>query len=212
MINVENISYQYPQSSAPVLTAFSASFKPGEIVALRGRNGCGKTTLTKLLAGILRPSQGTIQINETDISQMDLFAIGQRLGYVFQNPNRQLFCDTVYQEVAFGLVNLEFTPERIKEQVDYYLDYFGLSHYRETFPGKLSHGEKQRLALAAVLALGTDYLALDEPTTGLDVSRRGELGRLLHRLKEEQNCGIIIASHDDGFITRYADRELVMGQ
>ena len=210
MIRVNNVYYQYPCSPTPVLKNYSASFAPGEITALRGVNGCGKTTLTKLLAGILRPGQGTIHINNTDTSRLDLFEIGQSLGYVFQNPNRQLFCETVYQEVAFGLTNLKIPPEQIKEKTDYNLDYFGLSSYRDIFPGKLSHGEKQRLALAAVLALGTDYLVLDEPTTGLDVSRRGELGRILQDLRDKHGCGIIVASHDEGFISRYADSELVM--
>lgn len=210
MITMENVCYQYPQAGAPVLKGFSANFNRGEIVAVRGKNGCGKTTLTKLLTGILRPDKGRICIDNLDISGLDLFEIGRRVGYVFQNPNRQLFCDTVYQEVSFGPVNLELEEAQVAEKVNYYLDYFGLTSHRDDYPGQLSHGEKQRLALAAVLALGTDYLVLDEPTTGLDVYRRRELGDILRRLKQEQGCGIVIASHEADFIARYADRELVM--
>jgi energy-coupling factor transporter ATP-binding protein EcfA2 len=94
----------------------------------------------------------------------------------------------------------------------HFLDYFDLSPYRETYPGKLSVGEKQRLALAAVLALGTDYLVLDEPTTGLDIRRQRELGEMLSRLRQDLNCGIVLVSHEDGFIARYADREQVMAR
>jgi len=193
-----------------VLDGFSACFERGEIVAVTGRNGCGKTTLTKLLVGMLRPSSGLVSIDGLDSSGMDLFEIGQRVGYVFQNPNNQLFCDKVFNEVAYGLRNLGLDEAQAEARVDFYLGFFGLSCYRDSYPGKLSHGEKQRLALAAVLALGTDYLVLDEPTTGLDVRRQRELGELLVDLRRSLNCGIILVSHEADFINRFADRELVM--
>jgi len=210
MISVDSVSYDYPLADAPVLADFSASFERGEIVAISGKNGCGKTTLTKLLAGILRPSSGLVSIDGVNAVNLDLFEIGQRIGYVFQNPNRQLFNDTVYNEVAFGLRNLGFSVEQTEENVVRYLDFFDLTHYREVYPGKLSMGEKQRLALAAVIALGTNYLVLDEPTTGLDVRRRFGLGDMLLRIRQEHNCGIVFVSHENDFIARYADRELVM--
>ena len=210
MIDIENVTFMYPQSAAPVLSGFSACFGRGEIVAVTGRNGCGKTTMTKLLAGMLRPAAGRISIDGADTARMDLFEIGQKLGYIFQNPNNQLFCDTVYNEAAYGLRNQGLPENEVSQRADSFLELFGLSRYRETYPGKLSLGEKQRLALAAVLALGTDYLALDEPTSGLDVYRRRELGDLLVKLKLELNCGIIFVSHESGFISRYADRELAM--
>ena len=210
MINVEYISYIYPSADAPVIDAFSASFRRGEIVAITGKNGCGKTTLTKLLVGILRPTSGLVSIDGVNMINMDLFEIGQRIGYVFQNPNRQLFCDTAFNEVAFGLRNMGFDEMHTEEKAAFYLDYFALSSYREAYPGKLSHGEKQRLALAAVLALGTNYLVLDEPTTGLDHRRQCELGEMQSELRQELKCGIVLVSHEVDFIARYADRELVM--
>jgi len=210
MIEVKGAAYRYPKSDTPVFTEFSAQFARGEIIAITGKNGCGKTTLTKLLAGILRPVAGHISIDGLNVSDMDLFEIGQHVGYVFQNPNRQLFCDTVFNEAAYGLRNLGFDDEKAKQEAEQYLEYFGLMGYRDAYPGKLSHGEKQRLALAAVLALGTDYLVLDEPTTGLDVRRQRELGELLLDLRREFNCGIIFVSHETEFATRFADRELVI--
>jgi len=210
MISVENAYYKYPTADAYALAGFSARFQRGEITAVRGKNGCGKTTLTKLLAGILRPSSGNVTIDSIDTSSMGLFDFGRRVGYVFQNPNRQLFCDTVYNEVAFGLRNMKMEEEQTTEKVSYYLGYFDLMQYGDLYPGKLSMGEKQRLALAAVLALGTDYLVLDEPTTGLDARRSGELGLLLSELRDQFGCGIVLVSHEAGFIARYADRELVM--
>jgi len=212
MINVENIAYKYPKSGEPVFSDFSAQFAPGEITAVTGKNGSGKTTLTKLLAGIIRPSAGRVTIDGLDTAGMNLFEIGQRIGYVFQNPNRQLFCDTVFNEVAYGLHNIGMDETAVPQTVENYLEFFGLSRYRSMFPGKLSLGEKQRLVLAAVLALGTDYLVLDEPTGGLDVRRRREFGDMLVNLRYELDRGIILVSHDAGFITRYADRELVIGR
>ena len=192
------------------MSALSVHFERGEIVAVRGKNGCGKTTLTKLLTGILRPTSGRVLIDELDAAGMNLFEIGRRIGYVFQNPCRQLFCDTTFNEVAFGLRNTGLDEDAVADKVNYYLEYFGLAQYSDTYPGKLSLGEKQRLALAAVLALGTDYLVLDEPTSGLDTRRRKELGNILTDLRSKLNCGVILVSHESGFISRYADRELVM--
>ena len=209
MICVDDVSYKYPAGDY-VLSRFSAEFRRGEIAAVRGKNGCGKTTLTKLIMGILHPSAGRISIDGFDTSAMGLFDIGRRVGYVFQNPNRQLFCDTAFNEVAFGLRNLKLNEELVEEKTSQYLEYFDLERYRDIYPGKMSLGEKQRLALAAVLALGTDFLILDEPTTGLDACRRDELGNLLTKLRQELNCGIVLVSHESGFIARYADRELVM--
>ncbi|MCL1827873.1 MAG: energy-coupling factor ABC transporter ATP-binding protein [Oscillospiraceae bacterium] len=210
MIMIENVTYRYPGSAKPVLSGFSAYFDRGEIVAVRGKNGIGKTTLTKLLTGMLRPQTGRILINGADISGMDLFEIGQKIGYVFQNPNRQLFRDTVYNETAYGLKNMGLNNEQTERRATRYLDYFGLASYRDDYPGKLSFGEKQRLALAAVLALGTDYLVLDEPTAGLDVYRRRELGDMLKNLRRDTDCGVVFVSHEADFIARTADRELVM--
>ena len=212
MISIEHITFQYPQGSAPVLEDFSAHFERGEIVAVSGKNGCGKTTLSKLMAGILRPDKGRICIDDLDIRGLDLFEIGQRLGYVFQNPARQLFCETVYREVAYGLINLGLKKEAVALKADHYLDYFGLSAYRDDYHGNLSQGEKRRLALAAVLALGTDYLVLDEPTSGLDMYRRRELGDILGQLRRDMACGIVLISHEADFIARYADRELVTAE
>ena len=212
MIEVSNLTFAYTNAAAPVLRDFSAGFERGEIVALTGKNGCGKTTLTKLLVGLLRPSSGRVAVDESDIGPMDLFAIGKRVGYVFQNPNRQLFCETAYEEVAYGVRKLGKNEADTETIVNRHLERFGLTRYRGIFPGKLSLGEKQRLVLAAILALGTSYLVLDEPTTGLDAGRRAELGETLLQTRGELNCGIIVAGHDEAFFARYADRELVMAK
>ena len=210
MIEVHDLTFRYPVNDTPVFSDFSAQFRRGEITAVSGRNGCGKTTLAKLISGILRPSAGCVRIDGDDTSGMDLFSIGRRVGYVFQNPNRQLFCDTVYNEISFGLKNLGTDDAVIGEKVESSLGYFSLLRYRDIYPGRLSHGEKQRLAVACVLALGTDYIILDEPTSGLDIRRQRELGELLVKLRDDRDCGIVVISHRAGFIERFADREVVM--
>ena len=210
MIKVENITFQFPQGAAPIFKDFSARFERGEIVALAGKNGYGKTTLSMLLAGILRPGIGHIFIDDYDTSRYSLFEIGQKLGYVFQNPNRQLFCKTVYHEVIYGLRKQGQKKKQAAEKADQYLDYFGLTAYRNQYHGHLSLGEKQMLALAAVFALGTDYLVLDEPTIGLDMHQRHELGDMLFKLRQEQNCGIVLICQESAFTSRYSDRELVI--
>ena len=210
MIKVDSITFKYPNASDPIFLDYNESFNRGEIALISGRNGSGKTTLTKLLTGILRPLMGKITIDGDNASKMDLFDIGQRVGYVFQNPNRQLFCDTVYNEIAYGLLNQRINAEAIEHTVEHYLAIFGLSELRNAYPGKLSHGEKQRLALAAVLSLGTDYLVLDEPTTGLDIRRRKELFEILIKLRRSKNIGIVLVSHAADFISAAIDRELVI--
>ena len=210
MIDIQNVSFAYPRTKNKILSDISMSFSSGEICALTGTNGCGKTTLTKLMVGILRPDSGRILIDNEDIASKNLFEIGQRVGYVFQNPVKQLFCSTVYEEIAFGLKNRGASGAELDEQVRKYMELFHISHHAEDYPGSLSHGEKQRTVLASVLSLGTKYLVLDEPTTGLDMRGRHELGDMLTALKTENGCGMIIVSHERGFIEKYAGREVIM--
>lgn len=210
MIEVHGVSYKYPKTDEYVLHSLSLDFRRGEICAVTGPNGCGKTTLTKLMTGVLRPDEGSILIDGCDEAGMGLFEIGQRIGYVFQNPSKQLFCATVNEEIAFGLKNQGMSEGDIEDTLAYYTERFRLSHHRDDYPGRLSQGEKQRVVLAAVLSMGTDYLILDEPTTGLDVRGRHELGEILRGLVRERETGILIVSHERGFISRYADREVVM--
>ncbi len=209
MISLENVSYTYPRSDAPVLSGYSCSFECGEITAITGENGCGKTTLTKLIVGMLRPDSGVVRLDGADNKAMDLFDIGRLVGYVFQDPRRQLFCATVYDEIAYGLKNMKLPSDEIEEKTAYYMDLFRLAKYRNLYPGKLSQGEKQRLVLAAVLAMGTRYVILDEPTTGLDMCSRSELGELLLKIKADGK-GVVFVSHERSFIETYADRELVI--
>ena len=209
MIALENVAFRYPKAERDVLSGLSCRFDAGECVAVTGRNGCGKTTMVRLICGILRPTAGRITVDGTDTAKMDLFSIGRLIGCVFQDPSRQLFCTSVEEEVRFGLVNMGLPEAEIAERTERYLKFFRLEHLAGAFPGTLSQGERQRVVLAAVLAMGTRYLLLDEPTSGLDMRARGELGDALTELTR-QGCGVIFVSHERTFIESRATREWVM--
>lgn len=204
-IELSQVTFFYPQKIKPALTRIDLAIEKGEITAIVGPNGSGKTTLTKLMIGVLKPAEGTVNLAGRPIAGYSLAEIGRHVGYVFQNPNLQLFCSTVYEEVGFGLVNQGCEPAAVQERVDFYLDYFELTAYRNAFPLHLSQGEKQRLAIAAVLANEPEFLIMDEPTTGLDAYRKKLLEDHLKKIAR-LGRGIILVSHDAPFVSRMADR------
>ena len=210
MIQAKNISFRYPKGNHWVLRNFSADFKKSDITAITGSNGCGKTTLSRLLVGILKPQRGNIYLDDVDIAQLSLAEVGKKVGLVMQNPDRQIFCPTVWEEIAYGLENLDLSRAEIETRINHYLNYFQLYHQRNSFPYEMSHGEKQRLVLAAVLAMQPDYLLLDEPTASLDVYRRQLLGEILQKIHKDLRTGIIIISHDRSFIQHYPTCEINM--
>ncbi len=211
MIAFRHVSFRYPNSARDVLHNYSAVFEKGEIVALTGANGCGKTTLTRLIAGIVKPSSGEVLIAGQSTRALSLFEIGQRVGYLFQDPARQLFCDTVESEIAFGLRNMGKDQAEIARISEEFMAEMGLLPLRKAFPGTLSQGEKQRVVLACVLSMGAPYLVLDEPTNGLDMHARQILKDRLKQIRCERGCGMLIVSHDRAFIGAVADREEVLG-
>jgi energy-coupling factor transport system ATP-binding protein len=183
----------------------------GTFTVLMGENGSGKTTIGKLLLGILKPVSGRILFEENDLSGYSLAQVAKRVGYLFQDPSRQLFGISVYEDLAFPLRLRGYTEEQIEEQVEPVLDDLDIAHLREHPPYQLSQGEKQRAALAGILLNGAEYLVLDEPTTALDPERKKNLGELLLRLKD-RGVGILMIGHDQGFVRTYADRCLRLGQ
>ncbi len=210
MIRALGASYRYPgegQVVAPVDLAIHAS----DVTALFGPNGSGKTTLGKLLAGILKPTSGRVEILGEDTRTLSLGRIGQRLGYLFQEPDRQIFTARVDEELALAQ-RLRGVPEDdVLGRVEEMLDRFRLEHLREAFPFDLSRGEKQRLALAAIMINRPPFLVLDEPTTALDVVRKAELSALLSQATEG-GVGMLIISHDRSFVARHATRILELSR
>ncbi|MEL7566872.1 MAG: ABC transporter ATP-binding protein [Dehalobacterium sp.] len=208
-LELRDVSFSYPRQDRLVLSGIDLVFKKEGITALVGPNGSGKTTLTKLIMGILSPITGGVYLEEQSLAKFSLAQIGCRIGYIFQNPDQQLFCRTVMEEIGFGLKYRGCSPEAVTERVEFLLEYFELTNYCRNFPLHLSRGEKQRVAMAAVLAHEPEFLILDEPTAGLDIYRKKLLGTYLTKISR-LGRGTMIVSHDHSFVENTADRVVVL--
>ncbi len=207
-LELEQVSFAWPQGRE-VLKGIDLTLSQEDTVALMGSNGSGKTTLGKVIMGILQPTAGEVRLAGRPITEYPLAQRGKRIGYVFQNPERQLFAATVADEIGFALKYRGLDPGEVQERVDEMLDLMELGQYAETFPFNLSHGEKQRLALAAVMALEPEFIILDEPSTGLDWVRKRRLAAMLDRIRQRK-VGYIVVSHDHGFSRRLCSSALTL--
>lgn len=207
-IEIEKISYEYPRGRK-VFENFSLELNKSETTVLTGKNGCGKTTLTKLIMGIFKPSFGEIKLFGQSTKEMSLGAIGEIIGYVFQYPERQLFGTTVMEELTFPLLFKGYNKEETIDKAEEMIKIFDLEKVKNSYPFFLSYGEKRRLAIASVLMVGPKYLILDEPTASLDKERIEKLSQVLENLKK-RNIGILIISHNKDFIERHKDRIIAL--
>jgi energy-coupling factor transport system ATP-binding protein len=207
---IENLCCRHEDGSE-TLKNLSLEIKQGEFVAILGHNGAGKTTLVSHLMGFYRPSSGRILLNGKDISKYSTAQLSQQIGYLFQNPDSQIFMNSVFEEVRFGLENLKMPEEEMKKRVNSALEMMELSAYRKRHPQALSRGQRQRLAVASILALEPDLLVLDEPTTGQD---RGHIHKFLDKIRELNRLGktVILITHDMELAAEYAERIIVMKQ
>jgi energy-coupling factor transporter ATPase len=213
MIEFDQVSYHYKleeESSVLALDQMNLRFQEGEFVSIIGPNGSGKSTLAKLLPALILPETGNVQVDGLDTKDKNAQRmIRQKVGMVFQNPDTQIISTSVEREIAFGLENLALPCPEMNERVEWALDYFHLGRYRKHPPHKLSGGEKQRVALAAVLCMRPRYLILDEPTSLLDPHGRWEIMSLVQDLFREGNITVIhITQFPEEAMS--ADRILVM--
>ncbi len=213
MIELNEVSYHYrldEKSSVLALDHIDLQLKEREFVSIIGPNGSGKSTLAKLLPALILPETGNVLVDGLDTKDKpSQKTIRQKVGMVFQNPDTQIISTSVEREIAFGLENLVLPYQEMKEKVEWALDYFHLGRYRKHPPHKLSGGEKQRVALAAVLCMQPQYLILDEPTSLLDPQGRSEIMALVQKLFREGNVTVIhITQFPEEAMT--ADRILVM--
>jgi cobalt/nickel transport system ATP-binding protein len=193
-ICIRDLSYTYPDGTE-ALKEVSLEISRGESVALLGPNGAGKSTLTLHLNGILKGKEGSVEIFGDKIGEADLKKIRKRVGIVFQDPDDQLFMPTLFDDLAFGPMNLELPQDEVKERVEIALRKVGLSGFEDRMPHHLSFGQKKRAAFAAVLSMEPDILVLDEPTLNLDPRSRFEVIHVIEELHKEGKT-IIIATHD----------------
>lgn len=205
MIRAEKVRFQYKKrdvdgnviATEEILKGVDLTIKKGEFIALLGRNGSGKTTFSKQLNAILRPSEGTVTVDEMGTRDAEkLYEIRQRVGMVFQNPDNQMVAANVEEEVAFGPENLGMESDTIVARVKQALEQVRMWKRRKTAPNHLSGGQKQRIAIAGILAMHPDYIVLDEPTAMLDPKGRKEVMEALQRLNQEQEMTVILITHD----------------
>ena len=203
-IEVNNVSFSYEKSDI-IFKNITASFNKGEITAIVGPNGSGKTTLGKLMTGILKADHGYILVDGEDVKNISLGNIGKKIGYLFQQPSRQLFNPTVREEIGFAHSFMGEDKGLVEQKVNKIIEDFSLEGLEDSSPYRISRGERQRVALASIFINEPNFLILDEPTTGLDIVRKDKLSSLLQNLKS-QGIGIIVISHDEEFINKNADR------
>ena len=210
ILEARDIRYRYPRG-LEAISGISFHVRRKEKIALVGPNGAGKSTLLMMLNGMIRPDSGLMLFDNQPIGYdtKSLRMLRKRVGFVLQNPDRQIIAPTVYQDVAFGPTNLGYTDSEVKKAVTLALRHVGLEGFERRPPHQLSGGEKKRVAIAGVLAMDPDVLVLDEPTSGLDPSGSEDIMELLDELNHEGKT-IIISTHDVELAYPWAERAILM--
>lgn len=205
IIIVDNLVFSYGKQT--ILESISFNLEAGERVALLGRTGAGKSTLLNNLIGLKLPQKGQIIIDNLKLETKNINRIRKNIGFGFQNPEDQLFMPTILEDVMFGLLNYQVSPQKAKEKARFLLNEFGLIEYENSSSHELSGGQKRLTALAAILALEPSILILDEPTNGLDPAWRKKLAQILLKLPIKV---ILIASHDLNWVRKTTNRALIL--
>lgn len=210
ILEARDIRYRYPRGMEAV-RGISFHVRKGEKIALVGPNGAGKSTLMLMFNGMIRPDSGTILIDNAPIGydRASLRTLRKRVGFVMQNPDRQIISPTVFQDVAFGPTNLGYSEQEVRDAVGKALRQVGLLGFDRRPPHNLSGGEKKRVAIAGVLAMDPDVLVFDEPTSGLDPSGSEDIMELLEELNQ-QGKTVIISTHDIELAYPWADRAILL--
>lgn len=209
-IEISNLHFSYP-NAIQALDGISLTIDPGEQVAIVGQNGAGKTTLVKHLNGLLRPTQGQVLIGDWDTTKHSVAKLARRVGYVFQNPDEQLFSKTVGAEVAFGPRNLGFDSNRVQALVNDALALTELSDKTETNPYDLSVTWRKMVAVASIISMDTDILIFDEPTTGQDAVNIARIANVIGELRTRGKT-VIAITHDIDFCAENFERIIAMSQ
>jgi energy-coupling factor transport system ATP-binding protein len=211
MIEFDDVSFAY-ETGCNVLSGVSLCVEPGRIVAVAGANGSGKSTLALLANGLLVPGRGAVRVDDMDVSDDELvWKVRERVGMVMQNPDDQIVGALAEEDVAFGPENLGMDPEEMRDVVAESLSAVGLSDMRRREPHTLSEGQKQRLAVAGVLAMRPAYVVLDEPTAMLDPVGRRDIEDIVDRLAHVEGRGVLFVTHRPAEIA-LADEAIVLAE
>jgi len=208
MLEVQDIHYTY-NGGVEALKGVSLTIKNGEFVAIMGQNGAGKTTLVKHFNGLLKPSTGKVIVNGVETTKTSVARLSRDVGFVFQNPDHQLFSETVDDEIGFALKNFGFETEAIQKRIEWAVNLLGITQYRKTSPFMLSGGERKRVALASVLAWDPQILVLDEPTIGQDHQQKENLRQFIMQL-QTQGKTVVTVTHDVEFVAECNPRVILM--
>lgn len=212
VLETKSVSYRYPDGT-PALEDVNFSASKGEIVALLGPNGAGKSTLFLHFNGILKPSSGTVMVENTpmDYGKKAIMQVRQKVGIVFQNPDDQLFAPTVAEDVAFGPLNIGLDQDEVEKRVAESLKRVGMEGFEKKPPHHLSGGQKKRVAIAGILAMQPEIMVLDEPTSGLDPKGASQILHLLHQLNQD-GMTIVISTHDVDLVPLYASQVYIISE
>jgi len=210
LIEVKNLWHVYSDGFVAVKD-INLKVCPGEFVAIMGRNASGKTTLVKHFNGLLKPTKGDVILDDINTKEATVAELSRKVGYVFQNPNDHLFCDTVEEELAFTLNNLEVKGEKAESLIDRTLERFDLMQYRYQYPRFLSGGEKQRVALASILVAQPQVIILDEPTRGMEYRLKAELMRFLDKYRIDGRA-VILVTQDVEIAAEFSDRVVLLSE
>jgi cobalt/nickel transport system ATP-binding protein len=205
-IEINNLYFSYNEFSLQDVTM---NLHLGEQKALVGLNGSGKTTLFKLILGLLEPRSGSIHVFERKVERENLWTIRKDVGFLFQNPDDQLFAPTVWEDVAFGPRNLGMTDEEVERRVNWSLDVVGMSDFFNRSVNQMSHGQAKRVALAGIIAMRPKILILDEPFAGLDFPMVSTMVDIIHNLRNE-GISVLYTTHNRFFLENWADSIAVL--
>lgn len=196
MISLEGVSYSYPGAACPAVDGVNLTVDRGEFVAIMGRNASGKSTLARLMNGLLIPTAGRVSVDGLDTgNKVVLKELRKKIGLLFSDPDNQLISNLVEEEVAFGPENLGLTPQQIRYRVDTALKKVAMGDYLKYPPYLLSGGQKQRVCIAGILAMQPEYMVLDEPTSMLDPDGRRQVMETLLHLHRSENIALVWLTH-----------------
>lgn len=211
VISVENLEYIYQLHNVRAVKGVHFQIRRGEFVGLIGQNGSGKTTILKNILGLLKPTSGRVIVDGVDTRDVAVADLATRVGFVLQNPDQQLFAQTVVEEIAFGPRNLGLAEDEVQERVNEAIALTGLEDYRDEFPPALAKGDRAKVVIASVLAMKPNILILDEPTTGQDYKGCHQIMQIARRLHQDGRT-ILVVTHHMALVAEYTERTIVLCQ